>query len=649
MIQKLLKSLITILMAIALTIGEPAMAQTSPKSVTYIQGGPPIPISSGVSFSGGLEYADGQLRFSLSNGTPKDELSLTSDSNPTAKGAITVDSSGSIFLGNGSGTNRIGSIAEDENGSNGQALTINFSSPLTNAGFETGDVKGWTAFEQNYSTVQNLNGKSIAYDFGGSTGTGNIIVSTPDGTPSYTVKIDNTIKSSGNYSLRLVSSGNITSPKGSSAYSGNGSLHGPYIRSDSFQAFAGDSITLDFSAQKGEDAYEVFGFLIGAGSDNIFGNGDDTRTQLFAKRGDKVPFNTVNATIPTDGQYEFEFVCGSYDLTGGLALGASLYIDNVRLVSDTLIPDAVVQAINDRVVYKNTSKKPNTDTRHLGITRKTSDNVTDSATVDIQFVGKPDCQPPNGEISGIKWNDVNGDGKRPTQTSSSEVGLAKETIYLDLNNNGKVDSDEPARITADDGGYQFHNLALGTYTVREVSEGYKQTAPADGFATVNLTTDRPKAMVNFGNQVEPKSDTSDINTLINIDAQTNNRDNPIHQTLPAGSYQISLITPADGGTYEAWNSSGIARGCDASGENCDLGWETRYYFRSPYHKVTDSSCDKPKYGSCRYNNSTSAVKNAPAPELFSLNKETEMLFYIEDSDTSNNVGGVSLKIEQLGS
>ncbi|NEP90556.1 MAG: hypothetical protein F6K18_29140 [Okeania sp. SIO2C2] len=393
MIKKLCKSLIAVFMAIALTIVGPGIAQATPNTVTYIEGSPPIQINSGLNFSGGLKYADGELRFSLSNGTPNDQLNLTSTSNPTAKGEISVDNSGSIFLGNGSGTNRIGSVLETEDGTNGKDLTIRFSSPLTNAGFETGDLTGWTAFQQNYSTVQNLNGQSIAYDFtksGGSTGTGNIIVSTPS-RASYTVSINNKTVRSGNYTLRLVSNGNITDPRGSNRPSGNGSLHGPYVRSDSFEAFKDDSITLDFSAQQGSDAYEVFGFLIEAGSDKILGTGDDNRTQLFAKRGDTVPFNSVSAIIPADGQYQFEFVCGTYDKTGGLALGASLFVDNVRLVSATSVTDAVIQAISDRVTYNNISNNPNADTRHLNITRKTANNIKDSTPVDILFTAVNDA------------------------------------------------------------------------------------------------------------------------------------------------------------------------------------------------------------------------------------------------------------------
>ncbi len=68
--------------------------------------------------------------------------------------------------------------------------------------------------------------------------------------------------------------------------------------------------------------------------------------------------------------------------------------------------------------------------------------------------------------------------------------LAGVTVYLDLNNNGLLDTNEPTQITASDnpntleidetGQYRFTNLTPGTYIVREVvPEGYKQTFPTN--------------------------------------------------------------------------------------------------------------------------------------------------------------------------
>ena len=69
-----------------------------------------------------------------------------------------------------------------------------------------------------------------------------------------------------------------------------------------------------------------------------------------------------------------------------------------------------------------------------------------------------------------------------------EPGLAGVTVYLDLNNNGILDINEPTQITVSDdpstpnidetGQYQFTGLEAGTYIVREiVTTDYQQTYP----------------------------------------------------------------------------------------------------------------------------------------------------------------------------
>lgn len=67
--DQICKSLIALLMAIALTIVGPGIAQAIPNTVRYTESGPPIQINSGLNFSGGLEYGDGELHHQRSNRT----------------------------------------------------------------------------------------------------------------------------------------------------------------------------------------------------------------------------------------------------------------------------------------------------------------------------------------------------------------------------------------------------------------------------------------------------------------------------------------------------------------------------------------------------------------------------------------------------
>jgi len=88
--------------------------------------------------------------------------------------------------------------------------------------------------------------------------------------------------------------------------------------------------------------------------------------------------------------------------------------------------------------------------------------------------GNRHTPPPPAIIQGRKWHDMNGDGK----IDSGEPGLAGVTIFLDLNDNGVLEENEPSQITNGQGHYIFSGLEAGTYVVREVvPTGYQQTYP----------------------------------------------------------------------------------------------------------------------------------------------------------------------------
>jgi choice-of-anchor C domain-containing protein len=81
---------------------------------------------------------------------------------------------------------------------------------------------------------------------------------------------------------------------------------------------------------------------------------------------------------------------------------------------------------------------------------------------------------PLGEIQGTIWNDVSGEGLR----EDSETGLSGVEVYLDLNENGELDPDEPTTLTDSRGEYRFSDLTAGKYVVREVlPEGLEYTFP----------------------------------------------------------------------------------------------------------------------------------------------------------------------------
>jgi Ca2+-binding RTX toxin-like protein len=97
----------------------------------------------------------------------------------------------------------------------------------------------------------------------------------------------------------------------------------------------------------------------------------------------------------------------------------------------------------------------------------------------ITLFGDPQTEfylppPPPAEIHGSKWLDLDGNGVR----DSREPGLAGWTIYLDENQNNRLDQGELSTMTDADGCYAFKNLASGTYRVAEVLQpGWQQTRP----------------------------------------------------------------------------------------------------------------------------------------------------------------------------
>lgn len=183
-------------------------------------------------------------------------------------------------------------------------------------------------------------------------------------------------------------------------------------------------------------------------------------SQYFGLRDKIVAGEPLNNTVQGDGEDEDQFVeSDPYDIT--LSLG-----------------DTFTLAPGESITY--------TTTTTFG------SGVPEEVAPEIPV--EPPVESGSATIQGIKFEDLN----------EVEPGLAGVDIYLDLNNNGQLDTDEPVQTTAVDnpdttdvdetGRYAFTNLLPGTYTVREiVPQGFEQTFPlgstanpGDGYADVIL-------------------------------------------------------------------------------------------------------------------------------------------------------------------
>jgi len=96
-----------------------------------------------------------------------------------------------------------------------------------------------------------------------------------------------------------------------------------------------------------------------------------------------------------------------------------------------------------------------------------------------------------GSLSGIKFNDFDGDGIR----DNGEPGLSGWIIFLDSNADGVLGSNERWVETEEDGSYRFDGLLPGLYIISEVEkDGWIQTSPLEtveaGFSRITTSGSR---------------------------------------------------------------------------------------------------------------------------------------------------------------
>src|SRR5205809_586959 len=81
-------------------------------------------------------------------------------------------------------------------------------------------------------------------------------------------------------------------------------------------------------------------------------------------------------------------------------------------------------------------------------------------------------------IRGVVFNDIDAN----TNRDSGETGIASVTVYLDTNNNKKLDTSEKRTLTDANGNFSFTKLSAGSYIVRQiVPAGMMQTIPTHGY------------------------------------------------------------------------------------------------------------------------------------------------------------------------
>ena len=236
-----------------------------------------------------------------------------------------------VYVGNGTSADHIGTIDGAFDGTSGKKLRINIEEPsFTNGDFESAtDLEGWTVeTERVYLNGSDLiDGKPTPVDStyhidNSSRGLKDGNALSNPGTMSG--GITTTQVKTGSKAVRLESSGLQSS-------TGFATVRGPYLYSNSYVTLGtSSSVSFEWRAEGGGDAYDVYAYLVDIDdpSKKITllneHTDDDTGTSPWTKK-------TVN--INQEGTYQFVFVGGSFDATGGRALGARLFIDDVSVTN----------------------------------------------------------------------------------------------------------------------------------------------------------------------------------------------------------------------------------------------------------------------------------------------------------------------------
>ena len=377
--EKLRKRVLLLLLTFSEFISMPTPTINSLSPASYTEQGGAITLDSDINFSGGADYRNGYLEFSVSGATASETLTLATDgSSSITSGELSIVGT-QVFLGNGSEAVFIGSVDSTFNGQNGQKLRVNFTTTFANGDFNDGSpgdttISSWTVMNQPVKFgTDTIAGLPTPVDATIQPKAPNSDQNTPFALYSITTDLSSDTPDGSGNSVRLYSE--------MDTQAGYDIVRGPYIYSDSTVTLAaGDQASFDWKAQGGGDDYDVYGYIIDVNTGHIETILDATgRSTAWAKE---------TITVSQAGEYRFVFVAGTYDLTGGKYAGAQLFIDNVEATTarpPTIVDDSHLSAIAQRVQYDNTSKTPELS-KVLTVSVQNTDGENSSDTTNINII-----------------------------------------------------------------------------------------------------------------------------------------------------------------------------------------------------------------------------------------------------------------------
>lgn len=179
--------------------------------------------------------------------------------------------------------------------------------------------------------------------------------------------------------IKIATSGNISAHNNlCSGHACYGSVFGPELYSQTFSVTAGQSASFRWAAQAGADDYEFYAFLVKLSASECAvadtGYGSAVDNSLFVhSRGGNQNWTWTTAKIGSSGCYRVRFVSGTYDSTGGKAVGSSLYLKSVLVIGT---PQTITFNTPTDIVAANASAANAADFTTSASTNATGNSVT---------------------------------------------------------------------------------------------------------------------------------------------------------------------------------------------------------------------------------------------------------------------------------
>lgn len=216
------------------------------------------------------------------------------------------------------------------------------------------------------------------------------------------------------------------------------------------------------------------------------------------------------------------------------------------------------------------------------VTSDTADPTPDDDTANVSTT----VHPPAVLIYGKTYLDANADGIRQT----SEPAYTLSDVYIDLNNNGRLDPGEPTSTPDQNGNYQFALAAPGTYTVREAFEpqhGFEVTEPIGGGYTVAAGQGSSLANLDFG--VVPINEVVPVQVVADRFAPAHDIDtaiiNGVYRNVLGRDPDAAGLAFFDQALAAGMSRDQLARDVWSSPEH--RAQEVNFYFSTYLHRAAD--------------------------------------------------------------